>query len=295
MDDVLALLSSPAPSVGQQANTTSQQQQQKFLLQNCQSNQLLAPSVSSFSSEQSTLYQDLNSKLNHSNNSHHQQQQQQPVGTMNDFDAKIRELEEQAKLFRIHESASRNSSKPSTPVPSKYKNVCFNTSESTSNLSQYQQPYQHPSMNTNFSNLQINTKSYTPNTANRLSEIKNEENYLEQIKQKLDMQLRETEHLKTEMARSKQQPAYQPVVSMQYQGDGHVYRATPSYTGHSVGNHMNSNSNGYVDELVDLRLKLKESYAVNEELKLTFRKNLGELQNTLSECIEDKDKFMLKK
>jgi hypothetical protein len=54
-------------------------------------------------------------------------------------------------------------------------------------------------------------------------------------------------------------------------------------------------SAGFVDELIDLRMKLKESYAINEELKLTFRKNLGELQNTLGECVEDKDKVMAKK
>jgi hypothetical protein len=75
-------------------------QQQKLLLQNCNPNQLLAPSVSSFSSEQSTHYQELNCKLPHNS----------------DFDAKIRELEEQAKLFRIQENASRSSSKPTSPI-----------------------------------------------------------------------------------------------------------------------------------------------------------------------------------
>ncbi len=49
------------------------------------------------------------------------------------------------------------------------------------------------------------------------------------------------------------------------------------------------------DELIDLRSKLKESFAINEELKLTFRQNLTELQSTLSECVDDKEKLMAKK
>ncbi len=47
--------------------------------------------------------------------------------------------------------------------------------------------------------------------------------------------------------------------------------------------------------MIELRMKLKESYATNEELKLTFKKNLTELQNTLSECVDDREKVMLKK
>jgi len=49
------------------------------------------------------------------------------------------------------------------------------------------------------------------------------------------------------------------------------------------------------DEVIDLRLKLKESYAINEELKVTFRQNLAELQSTLGECVDDKDRLMSKK
>lgn len=56
-----------------------------------------------------------------------------------------------------------------------------------------------------------------------------------------------------------------------------------------------SGNNGYVEELIDLRMKLKESYSINEELKYTFRKNLTELQNTLGECVQDKDKLMINK
>ncbi len=54
-------------------------------------------------------------------------------------------------------------------------------------------------------------------------------------------------------------------------------------------------SSGMFDEVIDLRLKLKESYAINEELKVTFRQNLAELQSTLGECVDDKDKLMSKK
>jgi len=57
----------------------------------------------------------------------------------------------------------------------------------------------------------------------------------------------------------------------------------------------NGSSNGMFDELIDLRSKLKESFAINEELKLTFRQNLTELQSTLSECVDDKEKLMAKK
>jgi hypothetical protein len=102
----------------------------------------------------------------------------------------------------------------------KYKAVCFNNSESNGSLSNYSS---QPSISTRSNHLQVNTKSYTPNTSGRLAEIKNEESYLEQIKQKLDMHLKETENLKAEMARSKQQ-AFHPTES--------IYRAslcTPSY------------------------------------------------------------------
>jgi len=92
-----------------------------------------------------------------------------------DFDSKIRALEEQARQFKLQD-ANR-----------KYKAVCFNTSEPDNGLA----------------GLNVITKSYTPNSA-RLCDTRNEEIYLEQIRNKLDMQLKETESLKLEMARSKQ-------------------------------------------------------------------------------------------
>ncbi len=42
-------------------------------------------------------------------------------------------------------------------------------------------------------------------------------------------------------------------------------------------------------------MKLKESNETIEELKLNFGKNLSNLQNTLNECIEDKEKLLEKK
>lgn len=58
---------------------------------------------------------------------------------------------------------------------------------------------------------------------------------------------------------------------------------------------MINSSNSAIDEIVDLKMKLKESYAMNEELKASFRKNLLELESTLRECVDDKEKVMLKK
>lgn len=49
------------------------------------------------------------------------------------------------------------------------------------------------------------------------------------------------------------------------------------------------------DEVNELRLKLKESYLANEELKCAFKKNLSQLQNTLRECVDDKEKLILKR
>ena len=153
-DDVLALLASPAPGINNQNN-------------------LLAPSLVSFASE--TNYQ-------------HESHQQPNKSFTGNFDYKIRELEEQARQFKIQD-ANR-----------KYKAVCFNTiepqSDSGLNLTT-------PRVNTSFTALNVNTKSFTQNSV-RLCDTRNEETYLEQIRQKLDMQLKETENLKLEMARSKQ-------------------------------------------------------------------------------------------
>ena len=56
-----------------------------------------------------------------------------------------------------------------------------------------------------------------------------------------------------------------------------------------------NNGNGLIDEVIDLKMKLKEAQSLNEQLKISFKKNLNELQNTLGECVEDKEKLMLKK
>ena len=118
------------------------------------------------------------------------------------------------------------------------------------------------------------------------------------FRQKLDIQLKETEHLKSEMARSRQPFATinYPTTETQYQTQGSIFRAVNAsgLSAQSLGSFNNTNnSNNFVDELIDMRVKLKESYAINEELKLTFRTNLNELQNTLGECVEDKEKLMI--
>ena len=187
-DDVLALLSSPSPICNQNPS-----QQKSFQ----PTNNLLAPSLSSFSSE--IYYQE-------------QQQQQQKSQNPNssssfgDFDLKIRELEEQARRFKIQdgELVSNNNQQGHNQPIGKYKAVCFSNNDSTQENSDSSRDQQSSSHRSNTSlGLQVQTKCYTPNSF-RLGDIKNEENYLEQIRQKLDMQLKETEHLKQEMARSKQ-------------------------------------------------------------------------------------------
>jgi hypothetical protein len=44
-----------------------------------------------------------------------------------------------------------------------------------------------------------------------------------------------------------------------------------------------------------LRIKLKESNTINEELKSAFKKNFLHLETSLKECVEGKDKLMNKK
>ena len=53
--------------------------------------------------------------------------------------------------------------------------------------------------------------------------------------------------------------------------------------------------NNLIEEVIDLKIKLKESYAINEDLKSEFKKNLSKLQNTVKECVEDRDQLMAKK
>ena len=53
--------------------------------------------------------------------------------------------------------------------------------------------------------------------------------------------------------------------------------------------------NALIDEVVDLRMKLKESQAANEEIKSAFKKNLSQLQNALKERDEVNQKILAKK
>lgn len=57
----------------------------------------------------------------------------------------------------------------------------------------------------------------------------------------------------------------------------------------------NMNMNNLIEEVIQLRIKLKEANSVNEELKESFKKNLSQLEHTLRECIEDKERLMNKK
>jgi hypothetical protein len=62
----------------------------------------------------------------------------------------------------------------------------------------------------------------------------------------------------------------------------------------SATTNMN-NMNNLIEEVIQLRIKLKEANSVNEDLKESFKKNLSQLEHTLKECIEDKERLMNKK
>ena len=55
------------------------------------------------------------------------------------------------------------------------------------------------------------------------------------------------------------------------------------------------NTIAIIDEIAELKVKLKEANNYNEELKASFQQNLNELQMTIKECSNDKEKIMLKK
>lgn len=152
-DDVLALLSSPSPGAYNPQHTNQKP--------NRNSNLFTTPSLVSLASDQHT--QD-------------QYNLQKPSSTsFCDFDSKIRELEEQARQFKLQDAK-----KPDNPqqVIGKYKAVCFDT---TQNENVMGNPLQTPQDNTSFSRLNVNTRCLTPNSAG-LSDTRNEEKYLELIK-----------------------------------------------------------------------------------------------------------------
>lgn len=161
-DDVLALLSSPSPVSNQNSN-----QQKSFQ----PSNNLLAPSLSSFSSE--IYFQEQQQQKSQNPNS---------SSSFGDFDSKIRELEEQARRFKIQDGElALNNNQQSQPI-GKYKAVCFSNNESSNENNESSRDQQSSSNRLNTSlGLQVQTKCYTPNSF-RLGDIKNEENYLDQIR-----------------------------------------------------------------------------------------------------------------
>ena len=56
-----------------------------------------------------------------------------------------------------------------------------------------------------------------------------------------------------------------------------------------------NNSNINREEINELRMKLKEACVINDELKSSFKKNLAQLQNTLKECVDDREKLVHKR
>lgn len=58
---------------------------------------------------------------------------------------------------------------------------------------------------------------------------------------------------------------------------------------------MTNGSNINRDESSELKIKLKEAYVINEEIKTSFKKNLSQLQNTLRECVDDREKIVFKR
>ena len=107
------------------------------------------------------------------------------------------------------------------------------------------------------------------------------------FREKLDSQVKETESLKRQIAKPKQQLVDSGTMyfSMHAKPADHMVHCQSSG---SVGSSM-------IEEVVELRVKLKEAHAFNEELKASFQSNLNQLQLTIKECIEDREKILTKK
>jgi hypothetical protein len=65
-----------------------------------------------------------------------------------------------------------------------------------------------------------------------------------------------------------------------------------SVTGSKKGH---SDSSSWVDNVIDLRMQLKESQRFNEELKSSFKQNINQLKTSFQECLDDKEKVLQKK
>ena len=116
----------------------------------------------------------------------------------------------------------------------------------------------------------------------------------------MDSQIKETEALKKQIAKPKQLTDSGTMyfsIHDSMPSRPHVINAKSS-SSHFVQEPHSSGPAGnasMIDEVVDLRVKLKEAHAFNEELKASFQNNLNQLQMTIKECIEDRDKILAKK
>lgn len=107
------------------------------------------------------------------------------------------------------------------------------------------------------------------------------------FREKLDSQIKETESLKKKIAQPKQL-VDSGTLYFSIHDKPSNHHLVPSHSSGSINSSM-------IEEVVELRVKLKEAQAFNEELKASFQSNLNQLQLTIKECIEDREKILTKK
>ncbi|CAF0906170.1 unnamed protein product [Brachionus calyciflorus] len=191
-----------------------------------------------------------------------------------DFEQQIKKLEERAKDLRDDKTFFNNS-----VIPLKLNS---NTSSLFNNEQNDFKNFNSNSFTPKFgsSNLLISTSLIQ--SSNNLSDQKSDDNFLKQIKEKLDSQLKETENLKRELRKTNHNDI---IMRPEQDSNNSSFRNVV----------LSNNSNGLIDELVDLKFKLKEAQAKNEELKKSFKQNLNQFQSAFKNCVEDKDKLIDKK
>ena len=129
-------------------------------------------------------------------------------------------------------------------------------------------------------------------------------------REKLEIQLKETEILKQELLKNKEhmqqqqqqqhhpqtnlpslfqyQPEFQHTISNRQPAIQNVFKSNSSNT-------LSSTNSCHIDELIELRMKLNEANRLNEEQKNMFKQNLSQIESTLKECVDDKENIISKK
>jgi hypothetical protein len=174
------------------------------------------------------------------------------------FSFRIRSLEQQAKELLL------------TPVKLP-RDPDFVSNQYQLQQQQNQQFFNNPHTYNNPKQIKRST-SYSNNHTNSQN---NESMYFKQMRQKVDNQFKETENMKSDLNKSKQM-VYEPL-----QDNSH--------------SNNRDNSSSWVDNVIDLRMQLKESQRFNEELKSSFKQNINQLKASFQECLDDKEKVIFQK